>query len=163
MVFSGPTFLSFQQPKEKESTSRRIASFFNNLTPNSSSSKNTKKAGFTGIVTTNGTESSSSSDVSNRELPPIDSKGRLTVTNSNSRSTTPSYAESRASSRRKDRDNINLSRLSKAGSQDKENKPQNNASKEIVLETAGAGTSTSRNQSDRVIYPVRTKTSDQLR
>lgn len=149
----------FQQPKEKESTGRRIASFFNNLTPNSN--KNAKKAGFTGIVTANRSESSSSSDHSNTELPPIDSKGRLTVSNSNSRSTTPSYVDVRASSRTTDKDRI--TKNLKSASQDKENKPLNNASKEVIAENIGAGAGSSRNHSDRVIYPVRTKTSDQLR
>lgn len=157
-------YQNFQQPKEKESTSRRIASFFNNLTPNSSSNKNAKKAGFTGVVTAKRSESSSSSDFSNNsELPPIDSKGRLTVANPNSRSTTPSYTESRlANSRNSERERINLSRL-RSGRSDKENNPLVNGSEVVVAENAGAGTSSSRSQSDRVIYPVRTKTSDQLR
>lgn len=149
---------SLQQPKEKESTGRRIASFFNSLTPNSS--KSARKAGFTGLVNNNATESSRS-DLGSTELPPLDNKTRLTLSNGGSRSTTPSYADLRASSRNVDRDRLNSHKSSKSASHDEEN--QTLLHTEVVIENVGAGASTSRSQSDRVIYPVRTKTSEQLR
>ena len=158
-----------QEQKEKGSNGRRglnsIANFFNNLTPNNSNKS--KKKGFNNVVSNNSSESSSSSDMSNTELPPINSKSRLTVQNPSSRSTTPSYAlDSRASSR-----NTAVSTSSKASKTSKgpsvsrqdihlniTNKPNKS------LANAGAGVSNSSpNSADRVIYPVRTKTSDQLR
>ncbi|XP_060602267.1 probable E3 ubiquitin-protein ligase HECTD2 isoform X2 [Ruditapes philippinarum] len=154
------------EQKEKGSNGRRglnsIANFFNNLTPNNSSKS--KKKGFNNVVSTHSSESSSSSDMSNTELPPINSKSRLTVPNTASRSTTPSYAvDSRASSR-----NTMVSTSSKAS---KTSKGPSVSRQDIHLNiasrssaNAGAGVSNSSpNQAERVIYPVRTKTSDQLR
>lgn len=155
------------EPKEKGSSGRRgltsIANFFNNLTPNSNSNKS-KKKGFNNVVPPQESESSSSSDLSNTELPPINNKGRLTVPNSSSRATTPSYAQdSRASSR--NTAVSSSSRLSKAAQgSSKQDVHLNLSSVSKSLDTAGAGISnTSHNQADKVIYPVRTKTAEQLR
>ncbi|XP_045190576.1 probable E3 ubiquitin-protein ligase HECTD2 isoform X2 [Mercenaria mercenaria] len=156
------------EPKEKRSNGRRglnsIANFFNNLTPNNSNKS--KKKGLNNVVSTQSSESSSSSDISNTELPPINNKSRLTVQNARSGSTTPSYGlDSRASSRNTViSTSSKASKTSKGTSVSRQDIHLNISSKPKSSDNAGAGvSSTSQNQADRVIYPVRTKTSDQLR
>ena len=123
--------------------------FFHNLTPNNAK----KKKEFSNNLTASTSDVSGSSS-SNTGLPPIDNKGRLTASVSNSRSTTPSYVQdcSRSVSRATDKSSV-----SKSGQKQTNNK---------TVSAAGAGASSSSSTkllSDKVIYPVRTKTSEQLR
>ncbi|KAL4231209.1 putative E3 ubiquitin-protein ligase HTD2 [Mactra antiquata] len=152
--------------EKKEKEGRRglhsITNFINNLTSNNSkgnSSKSSKNDSHP-VVTGPSSESSSSSDISSgTELPPIDNKGRLTVTSPNSRSTTPSYALDRASSR-----NTNKSVSSKVSTNSHRHDVHLNIpGKNSSANEAGAGISYAQNKPDRVVYPVRTKTPDQIR
>ncbi|XP_052227166.1 probable E3 ubiquitin-protein ligase HECTD2 isoform X2 [Dreissena polymorpha] len=151
-----------QKQNEDAGSSRinSIANFFNNLAPNSKSkSKNEHQKE---IKQRSVSVHSSASDMSSgRELPPIDNKGRLTVPNVSSRDKTPSYASySRTSSRKSDRSE----RCGRTSSQEQERRASLFSDVDLTGESTGAGTSiTNLSQADKVIYPVRTKTIDQLR
>jgi len=121
------------------------------------------------------TRSESELSGSTTELPPIDNRGRLTVPNTGSRSTTPSYADSRGSSRRsftnspnKTQAHVSLKTPSygppgeRLGSVRGEEVGVGRS--EGVGENTSAGADVaSMSHTDKVIYPVRTKTSEQLR
>ncbi|WAR21788.1 HECD2-like protein, partial [Mya arenaria] len=145
-----------------------IANFFNTLAPGNSNKKkkNVQNNNFNGIVSGGSSENSNSDTSSNApELPPIDSKGRLTVPNASSRTTTPSYAESRTSSRRSQASSVaSKSSYKSVRLSSPERERHLSSRSDMGGENTGAGVSvTTRPQSDKVIYPVRTKTSEQLR
>lgn len=146
-----PRRLVRRNQKEKESTTRRgiqsIANFFNSLTPNYTSSKS--KHGFTSLIKTPELDNSCTSDDRSTEFPPIDNQGRLTVLNA----TPANSLEVKSLSRNA---NVSpkpaLSVLSSVGSRTDN------------LEKTGAGIShTSHCSDERAVYPLRTKTSEQLR
>ena len=142
---------------QKESSGRRgFFNFFSNLTPNNNANK--EPNGFSSVLS----GSDSSSDKSNNkspELPPIDSRGRLTASTTNSRSTTPLYAQEhvQSTSNMKNRKSAKSPKPAK-GSHLSVSINGNDMSS---LSAGVAGTTPS--SLDRVIYPVRTKNSSQLR
>lgn len=159
-----PRRLARSRNREKEPSGRRglqsIASFFNNLTPSSNSNK--EKNVYSNVVT--GSDSSSDKSCNKSpELPPIDSRGRLTAHSTNSRSTTPLYGQDRVPSS----SNIKTNKSSKSSktSDSKKGEHLNISMKGSDRSVLSPSSTVPRSPSapDRTIYPVRTKTSNQLR
>ena len=139
---------------QKDSTGRRgFLNFFSNLTPGNNANK--EPSGFS--VLSSSDSSSDKSSNKSPELPPIDSRGRLTAGSTNSRSTTPLYAQ----------EHVQGTSSVKSHKNAKSPKPPKGGHMSVTINgndiSALNHGVTSPGYHDRVIYPVRTKNSSQLR